>query len=393
MERAVVLEIEDDKMVLLTENGRFVSRQITFPCPEIGAEIELSPPPKNILGQFKYIFAAAAVLIFAFFLTRFYGQTVVTPSVGTIVSYVTVDINPSVELGLDLEDNVVTVEALNKDAEIVLQGMELVGKPSSLAVESIVEAAISKGYLAPEKANNVLINVSGKNPADEKIVEMAQELPQKADQALKKNRLEAQVDCIKTDLELRECARELGVSAGKYAVLLEAQEAGIDVSPQDIKTMGIAKAVKAAGGNPDQVISKAREEKDFSGKVKAWKNLIKEKAEKSLKQNKSSSLKDGSDSDEPPYQPENHEKSEKRDELPGKTPSKPDKMKKGDPQEGKEHRFDLETGENRKKTKDEEGWVKDKDPVRDSERDSPLPEKKRKPFAPKLPGKRISGHG
>lgn len=84
-----------------------------------------------------------------------------------------------------------------------------------------------------------------------------------------------QVNYLNTDLELRREANKIGLSAGKYAVLLEAQKEGFDVELQDIKELGIRKAINAAGGNPQKILKKAREEEDFSKEINKWKTKIK----------------------------------------------------------------------------------------------------------------------
>lgn len=57
---------------------------------------------------------------------------------------------------------------------------------------------------------------------------------------------------------MREEARRLGLSTGRYAVFLVAEEAGLDVEPEDF-AQGVGQAILAAGGHPGAVLREAHE--------------------------------------------------------------------------------------------------------------------------------------
>ncbi len=77
-------------------------------------------------------------------------------------SYVAMDINPSVEFVLDKNDQVISVRAANKDAEVLLYGAEgIIGAKIKDASERISELAIEYGYLSSTN-DSVGVTVSGK---------------------------------------------------------------------------------------------------------------------------------------------------------------------------------------------------------------------------------------
>ncbi len=99
--------------------------------------------------------AAAAILIFlcgVLYMTRPAGGL---PAGNAIVA---IDVNPSLELEINDSGKVTNVNALNADARIVIGDMELEDTDLEVALNAIVGAMLSNGYITAEK-NSVLISV------------------------------------------------------------------------------------------------------------------------------------------------------------------------------------------------------------------------------------------
>lgn len=71
-------------------------------------------------------------------------------------SYVTIDINPSVELIVNARERVVYVNALNEDAEVLLADLDVIGMRVDDAIDLIIETAIALGYIDPESTDTVV---------------------------------------------------------------------------------------------------------------------------------------------------------------------------------------------------------------------------------------------
>jgi len=71
-----------------------------------------------------------------------------TPTESEPQAYVSLDINPSIELTLDSENKVLSVHGANEDGQVLLYGEEgIVGLKVDAAVEKITELAVELGYL------------------------------------------------------------------------------------------------------------------------------------------------------------------------------------------------------------------------------------------------------
>ncbi|MGI6606010.1 MAG: anti-sigma-I factor RsgI family protein [Peptococcia bacterium] len=78
--------------------------------------------------------------------------------------------------------------------------------------------------------------------------------------ALHKQNIEAQVELLEVSAEIQQEAKKQGLSAGKYAIMLEAKEAGLEINVEDMKFSSVVQAIKEAGGIPGQIISRAKQD-------------------------------------------------------------------------------------------------------------------------------------
>jgi len=130
---------------------------------------EFFVPAKEKDSFFQYFtfkrlsYSLASVFVLALLVT-----TLLTSQNGApvVASTITIDINPSIEITLDDEDNVINVTAINDD------GDELVNRPVSSyrglsldeAIEIIIERANELGFIVDEVEENViLISVESDN--------------------------------------------------------------------------------------------------------------------------------------------------------------------------------------------------------------------------------------
>ena len=84
----------------------------------------------------------------------------------SVRNYVTLEINPSVEMILDDEKKVVTINGLNDDGKMLIVDEELIGKDISEVVNMLIEQARTLGYLVTTEVenafqNNIKVSVSG----------------------------------------------------------------------------------------------------------------------------------------------------------------------------------------------------------------------------------------
>lgn len=156
--------------------------------------------------------AAAAVLVIAFGV--FFNQMYFSP-----MATVSFDVNPSIELKVSRSEKVLSATALNADAGVILDGMNLKNVDLNVAVKALIGSMVQNGYV-DEAKNSVLITVESGN--SQKGQELQQKLSKEVDEMLNTHSLHGsilsqQVDT--GDAELAKLADTYGISRGKAALV------------------------------------------------------------------------------------------------------------------------------------------------------------------------------
>lgn len=154
--KGIVLESTKKKLILLTCEGEYRSLPARGKLYPPGAEVEIAPAmlPANLP-----VFAAAAAVLLVMAFTLLWHTAVTRPA-----AYLALDINPSILLLLDSDASVISTEALNNEGEILGKELELKGELAVTALELILQEAGSRGYLAGERDNMVLLALAA--PSD-----------------------------------------------------------------------------------------------------------------------------------------------------------------------------------------------------------------------------------
>ncbi|MCL4440704.1 MAG: anti-sigma factor domain-containing protein [Firmicutes bacterium] len=269
MERltGVVMERTDSYVVLMTPKGEFKRVRITGRMPDIGEEIRIPVVHKRLFSvpRASWLAVAAAVILLVVASPLL---TMINQPPEAAVAYVSIDINPSIDLTVSDRYNVLDAQALNRDGEQVLQGVNLKGVKYVDAVDLIEQRAAKLGFIHKSRSNTVVVSVSfiPNTRADKALV--GKTLLASANSIFAKDKID--VATIQVPSGLRESARKKGMSPGKYAVLIEAVNAGLLVTEKDMQEKPIAVAISSAGGQPDKIIGQAREEEQFDVKEREY---------------------------------------------------------------------------------------------------------------------------
>ncbi len=247
--KGLVMSVDGEKVVVLTTDGEF--KKYKMPGAMVGEEVTL-PSTRPL----PYWLAAAALLLFV--LTGVVGRIYLYPPAGELYAYVSMDINPSLELAVSRSGKVTGIKALNQDGERLAEEVAVIDTPVEDAVAEILAAARKLGYLV-SGGNTVVFGVTPVVAGSEDRLELGRRLKETARKKLPPDN--AVVAVLSVGTRLREEARSLGISPGKYAILLEAQEHGLNVSVETLAGDSIAHVIKQAGGNPGQIIGRAEKDR------------------------------------------------------------------------------------------------------------------------------------
>jgi len=268
----IVMERIGSHVILMTSQGEFKKVRIAGSMPDIGEEVRIPVVHRRFFNMPRASWLAAAAAVILLVLASPLLTTINQPP-EVAMAYISVDINPSVELTMSNRYNIIDAQAINADGEKILAGVDIKGSNVKNAVASIAEEAIELGFIRKNYDNEALLSVSllpGVN-IDKDVFEKT--LVASANSVLQKNKIEVAFQTIHVPSVVRENAKKKGLSSGKYAVLIEAVNAGLSVTEKDMQEKSIVVAISNAGGQPEQIIGQARQEEQFDLKEQKYRAI------------------------------------------------------------------------------------------------------------------------
>ncbi len=298
----VVMEKRGQHVILMTHNGEFKRVKITGRTPDIGEEVRVPVFRRRVFGmpRVNWLAIAAAVILI---LAASPLLTVFNQPSEIAVAYVAIDINPSIELTVSNRDNVMDAHAYNQDGQRILDRVQWKGSKVKRVVAAITEEAVGLGFIKKNSDNKVLISVASLPAAQIDKKSLERTLLASANEVLAVSEIKGDIQTIHVPSDMRETANKKGLSPGKYAVLIEAVNAGLPVTENDLKEQSIVAAISNAGGLPDVIIDQATREDQFEVKERKYLASVRK-----------------------PIGEENTEEHVYRAEPPGKPDDEPDKV-------------------------------------------------------------------
>jgi hypothetical protein len=227
------MEVKKNTCIVLTPQGEF--REIA-PAPKgirPGEEIAFEQARPVAASWRKIALAAACLLLFVWTGFLFYGNT-------QAVAYVGLDINPSLELGVNRQMVVCQARGLNGEGEDLLAGAAVRGLPLSEALRVLVEKAVAARYIVPGQENVILTTVTPVKGGGKQPLPDESRLSRAIEESLQAAGAEAAVIVEEAPPDLRKQAQERGLSAGRYLLQLNAERKGLQVDIEELKKKSLA---------------------------------------------------------------------------------------------------------------------------------------------------------
>ncbi len=151
-------------------------------------------------------------------------------------SIVDIDVNPSIEIATNKKNVVLDVKALNEDALVILNGMDLKKLDLDVAVNAIIGSMVRCGYLV-DGENGILISV--RNDNETKAHTIRNMLLTDINSTLEEDGIKASVinQTVNASKETETFAKTQNISYGKAAFILKLLEKGVNVSAEDLANM------------------------------------------------------------------------------------------------------------------------------------------------------------
>ncbi|MEY8391788.1 hypothetical protein AALA98_10510 [Lachnospiraceae bacterium 45-W7] len=173
----------------------------------------------------------------------------------TPVSYVSIDVNPSVELALNRFDRVVSAKAYNAEGEELLEGLSLEGKKYIEAIDAVVESEVMERYLAHQE--EIVFTVAADGDRENEIETGVSHC---------RGHIRQSTHSLATDLETAAQAHGHGLSVGKYYAYLQLSQYDSTVTVEQCRHMsmgeihGMLKEHEKDGGSCQETEKETLEE-------------------------------------------------------------------------------------------------------------------------------------
>lgn len=143
----------------------------------------------------------------------------------TEISAISLDINPSIEMGINRFDKIVKIEGLNESGKNIVKVLNLKYKDYDKAVDIILSSTQLN-----ENADIVATVLSDDEDRKNKIIENLRSYSENCQRNMK---------CLGGDSQSVEKAHDCGLSFGKYKALLELQKYAPEFTADDIRDMSM----------------------------------------------------------------------------------------------------------------------------------------------------------
>ncbi|TYS61188.1 anti-sigma factor domain-containing protein [Sutcliffiella horikoshii] len=216
MKKGIVLEVHDEHVTILTPEGEFLKSRKQKGQVALGEEIVFFPLHRaetakkgkwaSALGGKWAIISVMTAIILALTLYPRYASN-------QVYAYVSVDVNPSIELGINKDMKVISMDAYNKEGEDILKQLKNWENQDITSVSSkIFDIFRQKGFLTEN--SEVLIasvlanetNSGWKTLMQNKITSISEKVQQD----------KVSITTLETTIEERSDALKQGISPGKY---------------------------------------------------------------------------------------------------------------------------------------------------------------------------------
>ncbi|OYD07380.1 hypothetical protein CHM34_10745 [Paludifilum halophilum] len=229
------MEVGRRHWVVMTPDGEFLKVSRRRGDVQPGDEIRFSPEQNPVYRSRRtWMAGGLAAAVIAFFLML----PLLGPSQAQAETYVYLDLNPSLELGLNEKNEVIQVRPLNQSGKQLLTGMDWEGDQVDQFVVEVLSRAQSTGVVQPKE--RVLVSrVSSNNPPVKPTDDTLHHIKQTLEEDPELHRTDLDVSTLSLPGSVKTRAEEKGISPAKYAVWLLGKREGKTIQPEELSRLSI----------------------------------------------------------------------------------------------------------------------------------------------------------
>lgn len=176
-------------------------------------EKESDKKSHHAIHSFRRYAVLAASFLFLFFAGGFSYYLYFSP-----VTYIDVDVNPSIELSANQFGRIIGVTAYNREGETLLSSVDLKYQPYETALSLLIQEMHQENYLT----NDGLLSITVQS--DHSADKFLKQIEQAVENMLTDRHLSTEQELFAVDTETWSSAHSLNISPAKYLAILDLQK-------------------------------------------------------------------------------------------------------------------------------------------------------------------------
>ena len=210
MKRGIVFEIHQSRATILKADGEFLSVPASEEWKPGDIVLLKEPRLKKFMSSYKLL-ATAAVFVLVV-LAGFFGSNLYF----TKTALISLDVNPSIEIGINRFGRIISVDAKNDEGEAILESLKIKNQDYADAIPDLLEQEELASYFEQESYVYLTVQADDVSMKQQLLNQMER---YKAD--IQSHHDQIIVEYSSVESGMVEQAHAHGVTAGKYKMLLE----------------------------------------------------------------------------------------------------------------------------------------------------------------------------
>ena len=266
--KGIIIEKSNDNSVILLSDGSIKKIKSTFEL-EIGSVVNVNDTISS--SDFyirKLVSMAASVLLVASIGIGVYAWK-------NPVQYISIDINPSLELSVNCFQRIISINSLNDDGWKLVETVSLKAQTYESGINRIINSAKNLGYINGE--GDVLISISSE---DEKLNERTQ--------ITIREKVTDNIEVMTFDTEEHNTSLKKGLSPGKNNIIEKVIESGIGLDKNDLVDIPVNELIKKLDESKKQIaaVEILKENQESNEEKKKQQEELKKKEEAEREEHK-----------------------------------------------------------------------------------------------------------
>jgi hypothetical protein len=211
MKKGIIMEINDTGLTLLTPDGQFLQARKQDHPYKLGEEILFKPISQKRVAYHFFGFKQLSIAAAAMFVII--GSLIPVYQSNRAYAYMSIDVNPSIELGINKNMQVVNLKGFNFDGKKIISHIGEWKKQNVTEFTRVILNEMKKeGYL--KKHHSMVIStVRTESPEEQIDKQLTEKIKQIKEIAKEKNLKVTEINGTEKEMEK---AHQLGITTGKY---------------------------------------------------------------------------------------------------------------------------------------------------------------------------------